>query len=186
MRATVVADELYRALRQVKKCAAPEPGFSTSGRTRRRARIPILTHVRIEVSGDELLLTCTDLRVADVARLRTRDGADGAFCVPVRLFTNIISRLRDVGEPVSLAVRPGRVAAWGSDDDFAQDRDLPSVLVIECGAARFRLVGLPVGDFPLIDSLRRPSGSESKGESIHDPDNGVTVAVVGISDSGAG
>jgi DNA polymerase III sliding clamp (beta) subunit (PCNA family) len=157
MSATVSADDLFRALRLVKKCAASPLRPYGPGRARRRGRLPILTHVKIDVAGEDLWLTCTNLRVADVARVRTMgSSADGGFCAPVRLLTDIAGRLRELGEPMTLVVQPGRIAAWGSDDDYEQDRDLPSVLTISCGAAQFRLVGFPILDFPLIDAIPRP------------------------------
>ena len=44
MRATVAVDGLFRALRKVKRCAAPQPGFYSPARARRPAGGTALQH----------------------------------------------------------------------------------------------------------------------------------------------
>lgn len=156
--AVVNADELYQALKRVAQSSSS------------RAVIPILSYVKVEIGRtderDSVRLTCTDLEVVDFVTIQTPPPeALGAFCVPVKLFRDIASRLREIGEPVTLSIQPS-----GPE---------PSRFVIECGTAVIRLVGKSSADFPLtsvaeggIRDLPRPQAAEDA------PTSGVPLSLL--------
>jgi DNA polymerase-3 subunit beta len=100
-----------------------------------RATLPALSGVRMEVTGDRLLLGSTDLEVSSTLSIPVQAEREGTALVPGRLLGDVVRSLPN--------------AAISADADT--DR-----LHLECGNARFDLRLMPLEDFP---SLATADGS---------------------------
>lgn len=99
-----------------------------------RSALPILANVLLETQGQELVLTATDLDVGVRCRLPlAQAGDEGAVTLPARRFTTIIRELPE--EPVMIEVKQNHNA------------------IVSCGASRFRVLGLPPEDFPVLPHM---------------------------------
>ena len=99
-----------------------------------RSALPILANVLLEAQEQELVLTATDLDVGVRYRLPlAQTGEGGAVTLPARRFATIIRELPE--EPVTIEVKQNHNA------------------IVSCGASRFRVLGLPPEDFPVLPPL---------------------------------
>lgn len=99
-----------------------------------RSALPILANVLLETQGEELVLTATDLDVGVRCRLPlTQAGEQGAVTLPARRLTTMIRELPE--ELVTIEVKQNHTA------------------IVSCGASRFRVLGLPPEDFPVLPPL---------------------------------
>lgn len=105
--------------------------LSTAGRAvaSRGGTMPVLSGVRIEVKGDELLVTGTDLDLTISVQATAAGGADGVVVAPGRLLTDIVR-----------AVEPGAVSLEADDEE----------LRITAGRSQFSVRTHPAGDFPRL------------------------------------
>lgn len=94
-----------------------------------RATLPALSGVRMEVSGDRLLLGSTDLEISSTLSIPVQADREGTALVPGRLLGDVVRSLPN--------------AAISADADT--DR-----LHLECGNARFDLRLMPLEDFPSL------------------------------------
>jgi len=96
-----------------------------------RSTLPILGNVLLEVKGEELTLTTTDLDVGIQCRFPlTQPLEQGAVALPARKLTTIVRELPE--EMVVLEAKKNHTAT------------------LNCGASAFRLPGLPAEDFPIL------------------------------------
>lgn len=103
------------------------------GIVERRTTIPVLSHLLLRVEGEQLHLAATDL---DVSLTSSVDGeARGSFAIAVQAkkFIDIVR-----------SVAGGEVRLLRDDE---------RALVIESGAARFKIHGLPATDFPTLPAV---------------------------------
>ncbi len=176
MKATIDANDLFNALKRVKAASASPKRDRYRNDEHRAGKyngLPILTHVRLEAVettlAGRLKLTCTDLHVADDTTIFAWECEAGAFCVPVRLLRDIAFRLCEINEPVTLrvdeaAIEPHPFARPGDRRYHGKPPTPRRALIITCGECEFRLVGLPVSDFPVTDTLprlERPDGAQA-------------------------
>lgn len=98
-----------------------------------RATLPALSGVKLEVEGDRLTLSSTDLEIASELSIPVSAERDGVALVPGRLLGDVVRSLPAAG-----------IAA-----EVDQDR-----LHLSCGRARFDLRLMPAEDFP---PLPRPA-----------------------------
>lgn len=99
-----------------------------------RSALPILANVLLETQDQELVLTATNLDVGVRCRLPLLEvGEKGAVTLPARRFTTIVRELPE--EPVTIEVKQNHNA------------------IVSCGASRFRVLGLPPEDFPVLPPL---------------------------------
>jgi DNA polymerase-3 subunit beta len=98
-----------------------------------RATLPALSGVRLEVTGDRLVLRSTDLEIASELSIPVAAEREGVALVPGRLLGDVVRSLP-----------PSAIAA-----DADSDR-----LRMTCGRARFDLRLMPPEDFP---PLPRPA-----------------------------
>lgn len=139
MRATVERKTLLDCLSFVSRFA-DRPGSD----------IPIVTHLRIEASGDRLAIIATDLRQSAKSFVQCDIREVGEACLPAdRLMTFVKS-------------------ASGSDLAIHVDG---SQATITCGRARVSLPTLPASDFPQMPML------DSDGDFTF-PMSGLTLAAV--------
>ncbi len=95
-----------------------------------RPTVPVLTNVLLQAGPDGLTLTTTDLDLTVRSTVEAEVEVAGRTTVPVRRFVGIVRELPE-----------------GLIDIAADENDQ---IHIRCGAAHYRLVGLPAEDFPAI------------------------------------
>jgi len=98
----------------------------------KRQTLPILSNIYLELSGNTLKLTGTDLEVEISFQIENVSGEDGTCTITARKFHDICRSLPD---SAVLKIR--------SDGNGAQ---------IQCGRSRFKLQTLPADDFPSLDT----------------------------------
>ncbi|GBC77356.1 DNA polymerase III subunit beta [bacterium HR08] len=103
----------------------------------RRATIPILAYVRMDVTDGQVVFTGTDLDVSMRLGCEARETERGVVCLPARKLGEIVRVLPD--EPVVFTGDEQRVT-------------------LSCGRARFRLAGLPVENFPEVPTFPAERG----------------------------
>ncbi len=105
--------------------------LSTAGRATagRGGALPVLSGIRLEVEGDRLVVTGTDLDLTIGVTAQVAGSADGVVVAPGRLVTDIVR-----------ALEPGAVTLEADDDD----------LRITSGRSAFSVRTHPAGDFPRL------------------------------------
>jgi len=94
-----------------------------------RATLPALSGVRMEVAGDRLSLSSTDLEIASELSIPVQAERDGVCLVPGRLLGDVVRSL------------PNAAVSAEADADR---------LHLSCGRAQFDLRLMPVEDFPAL------------------------------------
>jgi DNA polymerase-3 subunit beta len=103
-----------------------------AGVVERRQTLPVLSNVLIEIEGDQVALTGTDLEVELIGRtVASGVEQEGAATVPARKLMDICKSLPEQAE-IQLAVEEGRA-------------------VLRSGRSRFTLSTLPAAEFPSIE-----------------------------------
>ena len=113
--------------------------LSTAGRavTGRGGNLPVLSGVRLQVSGNELYVAGSDLDLTIRAQAQVSGSGDGVCVIPARTVTDI-----------TRALDPGAVTVE-SDDDEAR---------LASGRYQSSLRVLPAADFPRIPTLAADAG----------------------------
>lgn len=91
--------------------------------------IPILSHVRIEVAGERLKLSATDLDISLVSSIEVEGSAAGSIATPAKKLHQIIKSLST--ETVQISAEDNQLSVGG-------------------GSARFKVRCLPASDFPEV------------------------------------
>ncbi|MDP9405395.1 MAG: DNA polymerase III subunit beta [Actinomycetota bacterium] len=94
-----------------------------------RATLPALSGVRLEVSGDRLVLSSTDLELSSELSVPVQAERDGVALVPGRLLGDVVRSL------------PNAAVSAEVDGDR---------LHLRCGRAQFALKLMPAEDFPSL------------------------------------
>ncbi|MYL23684.1 DNA polymerase III subunit beta [Halomonas alkaliantarctica] len=103
-----------------------------AGVVERRQTLPVLSNVLIEIEGDQVALTGTDLEVELVGRtVASHVEQEGSATLPARKLMDICKSLPEQAE-IQLGVEEGRA-------------------VLRSGRSRFTLSTLPVAEFPSIE-----------------------------------
>ncbi len=104
--------------------------LATAGRaaTSRTGTLPVLSGVRLEVKGDELSVTGTDLELSIRLSITVGGERDGAVVVPARLIADIVRSLP-----------AGAVELDLGDDELS----------VSAGRSQFRVRPLGLDDYPL-------------------------------------
>jgi DNA polymerase-3 subunit beta len=118
--------------------------FATAGRAvaSRGGALPVLSGLRLEVTGDHLHLAGSDLDLTIQVAVAVDGRGDGACVIPARTATEILR-----------ALEPGAVTVEADDDDVR----------ITSGRYQSALRMLPVGDFP---RLPLAAAGAVEGESV--------------------
>ena len=104
--------------------------LSAAGRAvANRGALPVLSGVRMELAGDQLTLTGSDLELTVSVRITVSGLADGVAVVPSRLVNDIVR-----------ALEPGAVELETTDDAAR----------IASGRSEFSLKPLPAEEFPRV------------------------------------
>ena len=140
----------FRCERDVLVDALQTAGRAVAGP---RTALPVLSGIRVEVAGDDLLLAGTDLDLAIQARATVAGVSDGVTVVPARLVVEIVR-----------ALEPGAVSVETDDEE----------LRITAGRSQFAVRTLVAGEFP---RLAEPTGEDVKKgfEAIKDVNLGGLV-----------
>jgi len=105
-----------------------------AGVVEKRQTLPVLSNVLLDVKGQQLSLTGTDLEVELVARVTLEEVAmEGEITVPGKKLMDIVRSLPD-----------------GSMIEFEQDEQRINV---RSGRSRFTLSSLPATEFPNIEDI---------------------------------
>lgn len=108
-----------------------KPLQQVAGVVERRQTLPVLSNVMLQVGGEELSITGTDLEVELVGRVRLKAVEPGEITVPARKFMDICRELPEFAE-VDVELKDQR-------------------LHIRTGRFRSALATLPANDFPSVD-----------------------------------
>jgi DNA polymerase III subunit beta len=104
--------------------------LATAGRAvASRGALPVLSGVRVELAGDRLTITGSDLELTVTVELTVAGLADGVAVVPSRLVDDIVK-----------ALEPGAVELETGDDEAR----------IASGRSEFSLKTLPADEFPRV------------------------------------
>lgn len=123
MELSVDRDALFKGLQMVSDVVEPRP------------TLPILSHVRLDAEGETLRLTATDLEVGARVGLPAREVKQpGSVTLSARKLLEIVKEL-PAGQPLTIRSQEN---AW---------------VALRCGAAAYRLVGLPSEDFPAVGGV---------------------------------
>jgi DNA polymerase-3 subunit beta len=105
-----------------------------AGVVERRQTLPVLSNVLLEVQGDKLSLTGTDLEVEMVGRTQLLEpGVDGEITVPAKKLMDICKSLPDQ-----------------STIEISQDEHK---VQLSAGRSKFVLSSLPANEFPSVDDI---------------------------------
>lgn len=116
----------------VSREALLKPLQLVAGVVERRQTLPVLSNVLIQLQGDQLSLTGTDLEVEIIGRLTLEEtGVPGEITVPARKLVDICRSLPD-----------------GSLIEFSQEE---ARILVKSGRSRFTLSTLPAADFPNVE-----------------------------------
>ena len=116
----------------VSREALLKPLQLVAGVVERRQTLPVLSNVLIQLNGDQLSLTGTDLEVEIVGRITLEQaGVSGEITVPARKLVDICRSLPD-----------------GSNIEFFLEE---SRIMVKSGRSRFTLSTLPAADFPNVE-----------------------------------
>ena len=103
-----------------------------------RPAVPVLSGLRLEVTGHELTLSGFDYEVSAQATLEVQAEEAGTVVVLGRLLSDITR---------SLPVAPVQITTDGNR------------AVLTCGSARFTLPTMPVEDYPSLPEMPPPAGT---------------------------
>ncbi len=99
-----------------------------------RGGVQVLTGIRLHARAGGLELAATDMELAMRTRMAVEGEAEGAVVVPGRLLAEVVRLLP--GDRVRLRYRPDEQTVW-----------------IASGSAEYRLLTLPLQDFPRLPAV---------------------------------
>lgn len=123
---------------ELERQALLKPLQAVIGVVERRQTLPVLSNVLLEVDGDHLSITATDLEVELRAGTAVEGAEPGQVTVPARKLVDIVRNLPD-GARVELSVQGDRA-------------------VVKAAHSRFTLSTLPAGDFPTVEEIGEVHG----------------------------
>lgn len=104
----------------------------------KRTTIPVLSNVKLEVEGDKLRLTATDMEIAITETLAVKGQASGATTLPAQILYDIIRKISE-----------------GAEVEFSQVK--PEQVEVKSGRSKFKLLSLPVDSFPALEQNDLPN-----------------------------
>lgn len=93
-----------------------------------KAPQPILSHILVEATTDNVVLTATDFNVGITSTLPIKPAIAGAITIPAKKLSEIIRELPD-SEAITISVKKN------------------NIVNIECGNSNFKIMGLPEEEF---------------------------------------
>ncbi|MBA1146642.1 DNA polymerase III subunit beta [Ectothiorhodospiraceae bacterium WFHF3C12] len=125
---------------ELERQALLKPLQAVIGVVERRQTLPVLSNVLLDVDGDHLNITATDLEVELRAGTPVEGAEAGQITVPARKLVDIVRNLPDTAR-VELTVQGDRA-------------------VVRAAQSRFTLATLPAGDFPTVEEIGDVHGLE--------------------------
>ncbi len=116
---------------RVSREALLKPLQQVAGVVERRQTLPVLSNVLLQVEGNQLSLTGTDLEVEMVARVALLESENGEITVPARKLMDICRELPEKAE-IELTLSGQKMS-------------------IKAGRFRSTLSTLPAADFPAVE-----------------------------------
>lgn len=110
------------------------------------APLPILSHVLVEASGDELIFIATDLTVGARCSTKAKVLEEGSLSIPSRRFFQLIRELTDT------------TIEWSAD--------AKEMAEIKAGSSRFRLHGMDKKEYPALPDLSEAMRFTVKSEQL--------------------
>ncbi len=104
-------------------------GTAARAATSRAGALPVLSGVRLDLAGDVLTVTATDIELTIRTDIEVAGQTDGAAVIPARLITDIVRNL------------PGGSVSLVAGDDEVE---------VSSGQARFTVRPLAVADYPQL------------------------------------
>ena len=95
-----------------------------------KGSLPILGNVMISAVGKELTMTTTDLDISIKSTVECNVLESGASTLPVKLLSNLVSK--------------------AGEGEIEVETDAREQATIIAGTAKYRLAGMPVGEFPKL------------------------------------
>ena len=112
-----------------------------------KTTLPVLSNILVEATSDGLRLSGTDLDIAVSTTVAAAVEQEGGITLPARKLVEIVRELPSASIKVS-ASGEQRVS-------------------IECGKAKFKLLGLPREEFPAFPSVSFDGGWQVKAQELH-------------------
>lgn len=103
----------------------------------RKTTVPIISHIYIEASNEQIIFKGTDTEVSLEANISAEIFQDGMTTVPGGKFLDVIRHLKPGSE----------VTCWLEDEQFH----------IKASGSHFRLITLPAEDFPVAEEIGEQS-----------------------------
>lgn len=103
----------------------------------KRSTIPVLSNVKLEIEGDKLRLTATDMEIAITETIPVKAGESGATTLSAQILYDIIRKLPEGAEVEFNAAKQGQVE-------------------VKAGRSKFKLLSLPVDTFPALEQNDLP------------------------------
>jgi DNA polymerase-3 subunit beta len=131
---------------RVSREALLKPLQQVAGVVERRQTLPVLSNVLLQVEGNQLSLTGTDLEVEMVGRVVLLEGEAGEITVPARKLMDICRELPDKAE-IELVLSGQR-------------------LTVKAGRFRSTLSTLPAADFPAVEKSLAEMTTQIESKSL--------------------
>ena len=131
---------------RVSREALLKPLQQVAGVVERRQTLPVLSNVLLQVEGNQLSLTGTDLEVEMVARVALLESENGEVTVPARKLMDICRELPEKAE-IELTLSGQKMS-------------------IKAGRFRSTLSTLPAADFPAVDNSMVELSIEIEAKSL--------------------
>lgn len=127
-----------------------------------RSPLPILSHLLLEASGNQVKLTATDLDVGLSIELEAEISEPGSITCPARLMTDIVSKF-PAGKVELQTMSEGR-------------------MLLSCGSSKFELSTLPAEEFPSLPDMDETSSAQLPQSSLKSAIKQVAVAAASSQD----
>lgn len=98
----------------------------------KRTTIPVLSNVKLEIEGDNLRLTATDMEISITETIPVKANAKGATTLPAQVLYDIIRKLPEGAEVEFNEAKAGQVE-------------------VKAGRSKFKLLSLPIDTFPALE-----------------------------------
>lgn len=96
--------------------------------------ISIISNIKFEAQGEELILTATDMDITIVEKINAKIDSTGCLTIPAHTIYEIVKKLPE-----------------NAEIKLATNVDYPGRLIVRCGKSRFTLPFLSAEQFPNMD-----------------------------------
>lgn len=104
----------------------------------KRTTIPVLSNVKLEIEGEKLRLTATDMEISITETIPVKTSSKGATTLPAQVLYDIIRKLPE-----------------GSEVEFNEAKS--GQVEVKAGRSKFKLLSLPIDTFPALETNDLPN-----------------------------